>query len=187
MRNFTPTFRRAAPGGPRGRSARGCRSPIPCRPDRHDVELGCQTALDRVAGLEGAPLRRAAPGPARDRELVMYLLDTNACIRVLNGTSAPVTRLRSRAASEIRVSSSPAELVYGAPPVAPVAENLRLLASFSRRSSRCRSRCVPEGTGSAVDLLAARRPSAPTTFSSRPPRSPTTSPCGRTIFASSLG
>jgi len=62
----------------------------------------------------------------------MYLLDTNACIRVLNGTSTPlIARMRSHAPSEIRVSSvTRAELLYGARRSARVAENLRLLAAF---------------------------------------------------------
>jgi tRNA(fMet)-specific endonuclease VapC len=62
----------------------------------------------------------------------MYLLHTNACIRVLNGSSAPlVARLRSHAPSEIRISSvTRAELLYGARRSARVAENLRLLAMF---------------------------------------------------------
>ena len=62
----------------------------------------------------------------------MYLVDTKACIKVLNGSSAPlVASLRSHAPSEIRVSSvTRAELLYGARRSARVAENLRLLASF---------------------------------------------------------
>ena len=62
----------------------------------------------------------------------MYLLDTNACIRVLNGSSERlVTRLRSHAPSEVRLSSvTRAELLFGARRSARVAENLRLLASF---------------------------------------------------------
>jgi tRNA(fMet)-specific endonuclease VapC len=62
----------------------------------------------------------------------MYLLDTNACIRVLNGSSGPlVARMRSHAPSEIRISSvTRAELLYGARRSARVAENLRLLAAF---------------------------------------------------------
>jgi len=62
----------------------------------------------------------------------MYLLDTNACIRVLNGTSAPlIARLRSHAPSDLRVSSvTRAELLYGARRSARVAENLRLLTGF---------------------------------------------------------
>ncbi len=62
----------------------------------------------------------------------MLLLDTNACIKVLNGSSAPlVARLRNHAPSELRVSSvTRAELLYGARRSARVAENLRLLAAF---------------------------------------------------------
>jgi len=62
----------------------------------------------------------------------MLLLDTNACIKVLNGSSAPlVARLRSHAPSELRVSSvTRAELLYGARRSARVAENLRLLVAF---------------------------------------------------------
>lgn len=61
-----------------------------------------------------------------------YLLDTNACIRVLNGSSEPlIARLRRSAPSEIRISSiTRAELLYGARRSARVAENLRLLAAF---------------------------------------------------------
>lgn len=62
----------------------------------------------------------------------MYLLDTNACIRVLNGSSAPlVARLRACAPSEIAISSvTRAELLYGARRSARVADNLRLLEVF---------------------------------------------------------
>ncbi len=61
-----------------------------------------------------------------------YLLDTNACIRVLNGSSEPlIARLRRQAPSEIRISSiTRAELLYGARRSARVADNLRLLAAF---------------------------------------------------------
>jgi len=62
----------------------------------------------------------------------MHLLDTNACIKVLNASSAPlVARLRRRAPSELRVSSvTRAELLYGARRSARVAENLGVLAAF---------------------------------------------------------
>ena len=62
----------------------------------------------------------------------MYLLDTNACIKLLNGSSpALLARLRGCAAPEIRVSSvTRAELLYGARRSARVAENLRVLAAF---------------------------------------------------------
>jgi len=62
----------------------------------------------------------------------MYLLDTDACIRVLNGSSARVIgQLRSHAPAEIRISSvTRAELLHGARRSARVAENLRVLDSF---------------------------------------------------------
>jgi tRNA(fMet)-specific endonuclease VapC len=62
----------------------------------------------------------------------MYLLDTNACIRVLNGSSAAlVARLRTHAPSEIRLSSvTRGELLYGARRSARVAENIKVLSTF---------------------------------------------------------
>ncbi len=62
----------------------------------------------------------------------MYLLDTNACIRVLNGSSpALVARLRAHAPSEIRLSSvTRGELLHGARRSARVAENIKLLSTF---------------------------------------------------------
>lgn len=62
----------------------------------------------------------------------MYLLDTNACIRLLNRTSVPlVERLRQHDPSEIRLCSVvKAELFYGARRSARVSENLRVLQRF---------------------------------------------------------
>ncbi|MFH1176046.1 MAG: type II toxin-antitoxin system VapC family toxin [Acidobacteriota bacterium] len=62
----------------------------------------------------------------------MYLLDTNACIRILNGSSARlVARLREHEPAEIRVCAVvKAELLYGAQRSARTADNLRLLARF---------------------------------------------------------
>jgi len=62
----------------------------------------------------------------------MYLLDTNACIQILNDTSPPlVQRLAGHAPSEIRLCSIvKAELLYGARHSQRVAENLKLLAHF---------------------------------------------------------
>jgi len=62
----------------------------------------------------------------------MYLLDTNACIRILNGTSPTlVERLRSVPRSQVRLSSVvKAELLYGARRSSRVTENLRLLELF---------------------------------------------------------
>jgi tRNA(fMet)-specific endonuclease VapC len=62
----------------------------------------------------------------------MYLLDTNACIRILNDSSpALVQRLASHAPSEIRLCSIvKAELIYGARHSQQIEENLKLLACF---------------------------------------------------------
>jgi tRNA(fMet)-specific endonuclease VapC len=62
----------------------------------------------------------------------MYLIDTNACIRILNNSSAPlVARLRAENPSEIRISSvTKAELLYGARHSSRIAANLRLLERF---------------------------------------------------------
>jgi tRNA(fMet)-specific endonuclease VapC len=61
-----------------------------------------------------------------------YLLDTNACIRILNGTSnALVDRMRREDPSAIKISSVvKAELLFGARKSARVAHNLELLARF---------------------------------------------------------
>lgn len=62
----------------------------------------------------------------------MYLLDTNACIRILNGTSASlIERLKAVPRSMMRLSSVvKAELIYGARKSSRTAENLRLLERF---------------------------------------------------------
>jgi len=62
----------------------------------------------------------------------MYLLDTNACIRILNGTSPVlVERLRFIPRTQVRLSSVvKAELLYGARKSGRIAENLRLLERF---------------------------------------------------------
>ena len=62
----------------------------------------------------------------------MYMLDTNACIRILNNSSAPlVSRLRVENPSAIRLSSiAKAELLFGARHSVRVAANLRLLERF---------------------------------------------------------
>lgn len=61
-----------------------------------------------------------------------YLLDTNACIRLLNNSAPPlVERLRRHRATEIVLCSVvKAELIYGAFRSSRVAENLRLLDHF---------------------------------------------------------
>src|SRR5437660_5752389 len=62
----------------------------------------------------------------------MYLLDTNACIRILNGTSPSLTqRLRFVPRMQIRLSSVvKAELMYGARKSGRIADNLRILDEF---------------------------------------------------------
>ena len=62
----------------------------------------------------------------------MYLLDTNACIRILNGSSSLlIEHLRAVPRSLVRLSSVvKAELLYGARKSTRMAENLRLLERF---------------------------------------------------------
>jgi tRNA(fMet)-specific endonuclease VapC len=62
----------------------------------------------------------------------MFHLDTNACIRILNGSSPRlVEALRATPRSVLRVSSVvKAELLYGARRSSRTAENLRLLERF---------------------------------------------------------
>lgn len=62
----------------------------------------------------------------------MYVLDTNACIRILNGTSPSlIERLRAVPRSLVRLSSVvKAELLYGARKSNRSADNLRLLERF---------------------------------------------------------
>ena len=62
----------------------------------------------------------------------MFLLDTNACIRILNGSSPPlVSRLREHDPGDIRLCSIvKGELYYGARRSSRVEDNLRLLEAF---------------------------------------------------------
>jgi tRNA(fMet)-specific endonuclease VapC len=62
----------------------------------------------------------------------MYLLDTNACIRVLNNSStALVAQFRLHSPKEIYLSAVvKAELIYGAYHSQKVAGNLRVLSQF---------------------------------------------------------
>jgi len=63
---------------------------------------------------------------------VSYLLDTNACIRILTGSSERlVERLRAHDPREIKLCSIvKAELISGSRKSARVADNLRRLADF---------------------------------------------------------
>ncbi len=62
----------------------------------------------------------------------MYLLDTNACIKILNRASTELTeRFQSQPPSAIRLCSVvKAELVYGARKSARPSDNLRVLGAF---------------------------------------------------------
>jgi tRNA(fMet)-specific endonuclease VapC len=62
----------------------------------------------------------------------MFLLDTNACIKVLNGSSAAlVARLRREDPAAVLISSvTRAELLFGARNSTRVSETLKLLARF---------------------------------------------------------
>lgn len=62
----------------------------------------------------------------------MYLLDTNACIRILNNSSSSlIARLREHRTDEIAICSIvKAELFYGAYGSSRIAENLRVLDRF---------------------------------------------------------
>ena len=62
----------------------------------------------------------------------MYLLDTNVCIAVLNGSSQPlIARLQSHNPGDILLCSIViAELIYGAYHSSRAADNLRLLDRF---------------------------------------------------------
>ncbi len=62
----------------------------------------------------------------------MYLLDTNACIRILNDSSPPlIARLQQHDPSGIYLCAVvKAELLYGAYHSSHVADNLRLLDRF---------------------------------------------------------
>jgi tRNA(fMet)-specific endonuclease VapC len=62
----------------------------------------------------------------------MFLLDTHACIAILNGSSSRlVARLRQHEPDDIAVSAiTRAELLYGARKSARVAENLGVLKRF---------------------------------------------------------
>ena len=59
-----------------------------------------------------------------------FLLDTNACINLLNDSSLPLRRVRRRAPSEIGISAIVAyELYYGAFKSRQMDRNVALLGS----------------------------------------------------------
>jgi tRNA(fMet)-specific endonuclease VapC len=61
----------------------------------------------------------------------MYLLDSNACIRILKGSSPVVGQFRKHSPSDVRLCSVvKAELLYGARKSARAPDNLRSLTRF---------------------------------------------------------
>ena len=95
----------------------------------------------------------------------MYLLDTNACIRLLNGSSeALVGRLRSTPRSQVRLSSIvKAEFLFGARRSGRIAQNLRLLEEFFETiaSVPFDDRCADEYGRIRVELEQAGSPIGP--------------------------
>ena len=94
-----------------------------------------------------------------------YLLDTNACIHALNGSSAAlVERLRAETSQEIALSAiTRAELLYGARHSSRVTENLRLLARFFApfASLPFDDRCAEHYGAMRADLADRGRPIGP--------------------------
>lgn len=95
----------------------------------------------------------------------MFLLDTNACIRILNGTSPSVAaRLQATSPSEVCLCAVvKAELIYGARKSARVEDNLRLLVRFFAPlvSLPFDDRCAEEAGMIRLDLERSGRPIGP--------------------------
>ena len=95
----------------------------------------------------------------------MYLLDTNACIRILNGSSPAVAaRLQATNPSDVRLCSVvKAELLYGARRSGRVEPNLRLLQEFFAPlvSLPFDDRCAQEAGLIRLDLERSGRPIGP--------------------------
>ncbi len=95
----------------------------------------------------------------------MFLLDTNVCIRILNGSSPPVAaRLQATNPSDVRLCSVvKAELFYGARKSARIDENLRLLRRFFAPlvSLPFDDRCADEAGLIRLDLERSGRPIGP--------------------------
>jgi len=95
----------------------------------------------------------------------MFLLDTNACIKLLNGSSAQlVSRLRQCDPGQVGISAiTRAELLYGARRSARVSENLRLLKRFLApfASVPFDDRCAEQYGTIRVDLAARGKPIGP--------------------------
>jgi tRNA(fMet)-specific endonuclease VapC len=95
----------------------------------------------------------------------VFLLDTNVCIRILNGSSPPVAaRLQATNPAEVRLSSVvKAELLYGARKSKRVDDNLRLLRRFFMPfvSLPFDDRCAEEAGLIRLDLERSGRPIGP--------------------------
>jgi tRNA(fMet)-specific endonuclease VapC len=95
----------------------------------------------------------------------MFLLDTNACIRILNGSSPPVAaRLQATSPAEVRLCAIvKAELLYGARKSARVDHNLRLLRRFFAPlvSLPFDDRCAEQAGLIRLDLERSGRPIGP--------------------------
>jgi tRNA(fMet)-specific endonuclease VapC len=95
----------------------------------------------------------------------MFLLDTNTCIRVLNGSSTTVVaRLQSTSPAEVRLCAVvKAELLYGARHSRRVDDNLRLLQRFFEpfASLPFDDRCAEEAAFIRLDLGRSGRPIGP--------------------------
>ncbi len=95
----------------------------------------------------------------------MYLFDTNACIRILNKSSAPlIARLQRHDPSELKLCAIvKAELLFGARHSDRMAENLALLAAFFA-PFRCLpfdDACAEEYATIRADLARAGTPIGP--------------------------
>jgi tRNA(fMet)-specific endonuclease VapC len=95
----------------------------------------------------------------------VFLLDTNVCIRILNGSSPPVAaRLQATNPAEVRLSAVvKAELLYGARKSKRVDDNLRLLRRFFTPfvSLPFDDRCAEEAGLIRLDLERSGRPIGP--------------------------
>ncbi len=95
----------------------------------------------------------------------MFLLDTNVCIRILNGSSPAVAgRLQATSPAAVRLCSVvKAELLYGARKSARVDDNLRLLHRFFTPlvTVLFDDRCADEAGLIRLDLERSGRPIGP--------------------------
>lgn len=95
----------------------------------------------------------------------MFLLDTNVCIRILNGSSPSVaTRLRATAPADVRLCAVvKTELLYGARRSGRVDENICLLRRFFGPivSLPFDDRCAEEAAFIRLDLERSGRPIGP--------------------------